>query len=464
MTEDLIKALAAALSPYMEGAKATGVPTATYMYSGGGLFGRCDGTSHLINAMVGPIGIEKVLTYVGNYTENEFVDTLKAIEVSGSEQSAVCGDCKKISLKACAQLFKFGRFCRQTDEFQFDKLGLKANAQVPMKTMFGAITDAAGNVIIPNGYDVTDAFFLQAAAVGYALRLLHSTLIWSGNHINSNGVYDEFDGLQQIVNTGKYDAYTELDCDTIDSFLLNYNYQNPQSDGYYSVRNWFRRMILQFTRRAEGAGFDWNTAEHYIVMTPNAWESVSKAYSCAGLDLCTSSVDASEIIADADQAQNRFEGYQSSMQLPIFGRMYPVVLDSQIPETTGQANGICSDVYFLTTAINGQTVLYGEYQDFNQTYGKVQAEFRSMFGSDDIAITDNGRYAVIRDNERGCFDIQTYIKPRLIALMPWLSGRIQNVCADVLGEPLPDVTGSGRTYALDGGRTTTPPVVIYGDC
>jgi hypothetical protein len=453
-------------TPYGLAQKAAGTPSNTaYLYETGGLFGRCEGPSQLINAMVGPIGVEKVLQWVGTDTEREFVDALKAVQETGSEQSTACGDCTKIYLKACAQFYCFGRFCRQTDELQFDRIGLRSHQNVPVRTLFGAITDAQGNVLVGSGETIRDAFFLQTRAVGYALRLKNSTLLWSGNPANNSGTaYQEYVGLQLMVNTGKFDAYTMLDCDSIDSFLMNFGYNNPQSAGTYAIQNWFRRMVLQFMRRAEGAGMDWSTAQMYVVMTPNMWDAVARAYACAGLDLC-SGVSTSRLMSqDPDQARTRFEEYQERMALPIYGRWYPVILDSQIPETTGQANGICSDIYFLTTSINGEEVLYGQYQDFNATYGNVRQEMAALFGSDDIAITDNGRYALIRDNERGCFDVQAYTKPRVVSVTPWLLGRIQSVCADVLQEPLPDVTASGRVYERDGGRTIVNPPVLYGDC
>jgi hypothetical protein len=87
------------------------------------------------------------------------------------------------------------------------------------------------------------------------------------------------------------------------------------------------------------------------------------------------------------------------------------------------------------------------------TYGSVQREMISVFGSDDIGITDNGRFAIVRDNSRGCFDVQILTKPRLVATMPWLSGRIQNVCCDVLQQPFPDPSGGDGVYELDGGRS-----------
>jgi len=464
--QDLMKALAGAIAPFLTGQKASGTPADTiYPYDVGGLFGRCDGPSTLINAMVGPIGIEKVLTWVGNNTEYEFVDALTAFLESGSEQTSQCGDCATVAAKACAQFYCFGRFCRQTAEMQFDRIGIKANANVPVKTLFGSITDAGGNTIVGMNEQITDAFYLQSRMAGYALRYKNSDMIWTGNPANSTGPYQEYNGLQQIVNTGKFDAYTQLLCTALDSFLLDFGNNNPTSAGTYAIQNWFRRMVNQFQTRAGGAGMDWATATMYIAMTPNAWDHVARAYACDGLDLCSTGDAADrEITQSADQARARYEEYLSRMAVPVYGRWYPVLLDTQIPETTGQANGICSDVYFLTTAINGEELLYGEYQDFQQTYGRVRNELTAMFGSDDIAITDNGRYALVRDNVRGCFDLQIYTKPRLVALAPWLLGRVQNVCASLVGQPLPDPSIEQGTYSVGCGRYTTPVPTLYGSC
>jgi hypothetical protein len=449
--------------PY--GMKAAGTPSSdAYLYVNGGLFGRCDGTSSLINAMVGPRGFEANLEWFGTNTEREFIDALAAIVEAGSEQTTSCGDCISISLRACAQFYCFGRFCRQTEELQFDRIGLMGNEAVPVKTLFGDITDSSGRVLVQNGETIRDAFFLQSRAAGYALSLKNHQLLWAGNPCNNSGAYQEFPGFDLIINTGKFDAYTQLDCDSIDSFLMDFNFANPTSDGANAITNWFRRMILQLSRRAEGAGMSWDSAEHFIVMRDNTWECVAKVYACAGIDLCSLGNTNSEINASADAARERYEEYLARRALPIMGRWYPVVLDSEITQSTGQANGVCSDIYFITTKINGESITFGQYQDFNQTYGQTRQELTSMFGSDDIAITDNGRFALVRDNTRGCFDVQVYTKPRIVARAPWLLGRIQNVCCDVLQSPLPDTTAGGGVYELAGGRTTTPIPTLYGDC
>ena len=252
--------------PY--GLKAAGTPSQNaYLYENGGLFGRCDGPSQLINALVGPIGFESALTWIGSAAENEFVDAWTSIGESGTvEQTAVCGDCISPTLQACAQLYCYGRFCRQTAELQFDRLGVHGNDNVPIKTLFGSVSDAAGNVLIPQGAQIDDAFMLQSRTAGYLLRLKNSTMLWNGEVCNSIGnVYQEYAGFQSIVNTGKFDAYTQISCNGLDAFLLDYNNNAIASDGTFAITDWFRRMVLEFTRRAGGAGLDWASANMFNV-------------------------------------------------------------------------------------------------------------------------------------------------------------------------------------------------------
>ena|SRR3990167_2251456 len=469
MADEVLQLLARALNQYVQqpvghGQKADGTPIGSYLYEAGGLFGRCDGASTLINALVGPIGFEKVLLWTGTNTEKEFVDAWTDIVITSGEQSAVCGDCQTVSMRACAQFYCFGRFCRQSEELQFDRIGVMANSSVPIRNLFGSITGPSGEVLVPMGSAISDDFYTQSAMVGYAIRLKNSQLLWNGNPVNNTGAYQEYNGFQNIINTGKFDAYTQQYCDALDAFLINVNYNALTADDSVttSARVLFRRMVNQFRLRAERGGLDWDSAEMYIVMTPNMWDCVARVYACSGVDLCAVTGQ-NRIVINADQAQARYEEYLTRMSLPINGKWYPVVLDSQIPETTGQPNGICSDIYFITTTLSGRTVTYGQFQDFNKTYGRVRNELTAMFGSDDIAITDNGRYAVVRDNTRGCFDIQIYMKPRLVAEMPQLTGRLRNVCCNVAGQPFPDVTGSGRVYELDGGRSVTNVPVLYGN-
>jgi len=280
LAQELAKALAPLVGGqsggYAYGQKASGTPsTAPYLYSEGGLFGRCDGTSTLINALVGPIGFEKVLQWIGTDTEKEFVDAWTDITINSGEQATVCGSCATAAMQACAQFYCFGRFCRQTQELQFDRLGTRAHAGVPIRNLFGSISGPMGEVLVPQGAAITDDFYLQTSLVGYALRLKNAQMLWNGNPINSVAAYSEYNGFQTIVNTGKHDAYTQLACSGLDSFLLNFANNAPTADGTYAIRSWFHRMVGQFRARATGAGMDWDTANMYIVMTQNLWDCIA---------------------------------------------------------------------------------------------------------------------------------------------------------------------------------------------
>ena len=444
------------------GMKADGTPsTSPDIYAENGLFGRCDGNMTLVNAMVGPVGFEGMLNWRGTDTQREMTDALVEVSESGTEQTAACGNCKTASLKAAAQQYFFGRFCRQSEELQFDNLGLRANSSIPIKNLFGSITDAMGNEVYAMNSEITDEFAIQTRLAGYFLALKNAQMLWTGNPANNDGAYQEYKGLELIVNTGKYDVYTQDLSPALDSFLMDYGSNAVTGQGTYAIQNWFRRVMLQFSTRAAGAGLDWNTATCYIVMHPNNWEGIAKRYAIDGMDLAGDLPEGGRLNIDASLVRDRHEEYLSRQALPINGRWYPVVLDSQLPQSHGQANGSVSDIYFLTTEINGMEILYGEYQDFDMTFGRIHNELSGMFGGSDIVITDNGRFAVIKSESRGCFDVQTLVKPRLVAIMPWLCARIQNVANSVLQSPLPDVSGSGGIYEQGGGRTSIPMAMLY---
>ncbi len=439
--------------------KADGLGTATDWYQAGGLFGTVQGESMLVNALVGPKGMEEQLMWVPTKVEKKFTDAITGTIETGGNQSTVCGDCKTIDLKGCTQFYPLGRFCAQTPEEQFDNLGLMEVETVPVRALFGNITGPSGDVIIPMGQPISDRFYIDVRMVGYLMRKILGGLIWNGDPANSTKAYKEFKGLEMIVNTGKFDALTDLACPALDSFLLNVNSNAWTNDGTYAIRAWFARAVQQFSYRAEGAGLDWDTAQMFIVMTQNMWETVARVYACAGLDLCANNGSDANISVSisADESVRRYEELLTKKALPILGRWYPVVIDNMMDETDNGNGTYTSDIYFLTTRINGEDVMYGEYQDFSQTFASAAAELTRIFGSgnSDIAWTDGGRYALLKSQVRGCFDIQAILKPRIIARAPFLAGRIQNALAQPVSTGFPD------SDTFTEGRTAAPLEWLY---
>jgi hypothetical protein len=144
-------------------------------------------------------------------------------------------------------------------------------------------------------------------------------------------------------------------------FLMNMKGQEFTSNGQLSIRAWFGRMVDQLESNAFWAGLRWNSAEMNIIMHPNVWDCIAYTYANYQRGIFT---------LPKKEVQIYRAEYTSGRALPIAGRLYPVILDSQIPQVTNQGDGICSDIYFVTTHIGGEAIIQGQYQDLKPLPGK----------------------------------------------------------------------------------------------
>ena len=110
----------------------------------------------------------------------------------------------------------------------------------------------------------------------------------------------------------------------------------------YGILECFEGMVNQIRHVHEGRNKGEAITMH-IVMTSHMWMGVSRCFAEDG-GTCSNI----RINVNADKAKERLEMFEERMALPINGRWYPVEIDNMIPETTGQINGICSDIYFIT--------------------------------------------------------------------------------------------------------------------
>jgi hypothetical protein len=465
--QELMKLLAKAMQPHL--AKASGTPDFNVdIYGNTGLFGVCGANDTLINAMVGPLGVERILRWMPSIDDSPIYDALVSIGTTTHDQTSGCADCGKPILKECTQSYCWGRVCQQTNEAQADTLGMRLNQGVPRLALFGDVKDAGGNVLVARGSQITDRFTLDLAAAAYNLRLDMAQLNITGNPANNAGGRLQPSGLQLIVNTGKVDVLTGIACNALDSVLLNFGNNTVGAAGAPSIVAYITALVHSIQYRLQGAGFSQDGSDIFIVMHPTLWECVSRAWACEYAVVCqsdfTNGPNGVMMQSSLDEIARRYERYVSTMRLPIDGKDYPIVLDTQIPYTTNTGARRCSDIYVLTTAVDGQTVLWGEYQDFGATFGKVAAWFRATFGGTLIGTSDGGRFMWAPTTSGGfCFDARVLAKWRLVALMPWLLGRVQNVCCSPLGV-FPDVSGSGGIYEVDGGVYSKPGQSLYGDC
>lgn len=470
---DVLQQLATALAKSGVVAKASGSPDATYLYSEGGLFGSCKNDPVLINALVGPMGYESKLQFFGTKTENPIVESLTYIGSSGYAQSGACADCGKPEVRRCAQTACFGRVCQQTDEHQFDEIGLRANNNVQTLALYGNVTDPGGGVIIGQGKPVSDAWVLDLASAAYNLRRRFGQMWWNGNPANNLGGYAEFPGFDLLINTGHTDALTGVACDGLDSQILNYGNNVVGAAGSPSIVAYISSMVRQIEYRIMAAGFNPEAATIDIIFSPAIQDCVWDAFACEYGLTCASFTTANQRVMQNEAlavAQFRDE-MRNNKFLRVDGKDYPVTLDNGITVTNrpqGNNSVRCSTIYVITRnlpgAPNGGVITYGEYQDMQATAGATMAWFNQQFGSTPVSITDGGRFAWAPTTYGGfCFDARLLSKPRIRMLMPQLAGRITNVCCDPLLN-YPDVSGSGGVYQVDGGAGTTIPNYLYGDC
>jgi hypothetical protein len=468
----MIKALGQLLLGQVQ--KASGAPITTYAYSEGGLFGSCKQDPVLINALVGPMGYESKLQFVGTATENPIVQSLAYIGSSGYTQASSCADCGTPEIKRCAQTTCFGRICQQTEEVLFDELGLMANNNVNQLALYGNITDPAGNVIIAQGQPITDMFTLHVLAAAYNLRREIGEMLWAGNPASNAGGYEEFTGFDLLINTGKQDALTGIACDALDSVVDTFGNDVVGATGSASIVAAISGLVRSIRYRIMSAGFSTDGAVIDIVMHPTLWDCVADAWACEyGVNCATGAAATNDALAVA----NLRDRFINDLYLTIDGLRYPVTLDNGISVTNtpvGNETAKCSTVYAITRILpggppvpdspGGGVITYGEYQNFNRTAGNALAWFRQQFGSNIVSVTDGGRFAIAPMTSGGyCFDAKILTKPRVRMLMPQLAGRLTNVCCLPIGT-YPDVSGSGGIYEVDGGATTTPPNYLYGDC
>jgi hypothetical protein len=453
-------------------AKASGTPTGMPdLYDEGGLFGRCDAEGTLINAIVGPSGLEKVLKWVGTDVQHNIIEMLTLADSSGFAQSSGCADCGKPQYKICHQVSCFARICQQTNEFQADGMGLKRTSNAPMRTMFGNVTASDGTTVLAMGSQIQDKFLMEVGLAGYNLRNRVHYEMWSGTG-GTIGGYTSMTSLPMIINTGYGDVtvYGQA-CNALDSLLVNFGNAIVGQSGSPSLYQYVARVVRGLAYRARAGGFDWESANTVIVISHTLADCFFDAFACLYGQVCgdnsTSNGSGNPTINNSLEVARLRDEFRAGSFVRIDGRAYPVIIDNMLPYTQRSAGRLtlnCSDVYVLTLDINGRNVGRGEFQDFNKTFGPDAAWFQKMFGATPISVTDGGRYMTAPTTYGGfCFDARILVKPRLVFEMPWLSGRLQNVCCSQIAA-YPDPTPGDGLYWIDGGVSNTPVQSLYGPC
>lgn len=422
-------------------------PNAVYGHGPGGLFSTPGMSRPLFSAMVLPrTGLASRLPAFATNEFNPLFGIFTGVTAtSGSEPTGVCDDPPTVGLaKLCTHSFVFGRFSRQSRVFDITKAGRLTNrAEFTDFQLFGNPFDAAGaqgkSVLTPT---VQGNNYSQMAANEVAKSMFEMAVAWSrdfarkvytGNPSNNTagGGYEEFFGLDYLINTGYRDAITGTVCPAADSYLYNFNKQvKANATEFVRAVTYVYRNLKNLAARAGLNPVKWVIAMPYAMfyeiteIWPIAYYTARNSVTVNGNTVFT---DSTYLERMRDDMRGNLDTYEGQYLL-IDGEKVEVVLDDAITETINAGMSMTADMYFVPlTVMGGQRVSYFEYFNYDGPNGP--AEFARYFApGDSYYTTDGGRFMWHRKPPANfCVQVVSLMQPRMLLLTPYLAARIQNI-------------------------------------
>lgn len=283
----------------------------------------------------------------------------------------------------------------------------------------------------PNGVRIDNDIDFEAIVAAEALKADLSRLLIDGDKDTAG----QFDGLQQLVNTGYVDVKTGTTNAGIDSTIVAW--ANDNMDGSVNGLGNLIAMVIALVRRIKhrvqlaGKG---NIAlgDMVLVMPTFLRDCFLDAFACYGL--CAPS-QYNELFRDnlaVREFRDRFNG-------GLFGDGYITVDGVPIPVIThdwlsiGQAGAgvFTGDIYILTKRLGATSVLYGQYHPLNEA-----VDVAAKFGADHYRALQGGRMIQWSKWDNLCVQTALAIKPNIYLSAPWAQARITNVACTPLLAPL----------------------------
>jgi hypothetical protein len=178
----------------------------------------------------------------------------------------------------------------------------------------------------------------------------------------------------------------------------------------------------------------------FIFMHPKFWDEFVKCLDCEMMsDGCVNNPDITRTIdlSVVNRDLTRRIEFLNNRRLVLNGRMYEIILDDSLPfvgptETAPGVWEMTSSVYFIPfTVSGGRRVIWLEHLDYSQIARELRPIDGSEFGIKGSA--DGGRYHIVADVLRWCFQLNAKTEPRLVFIAPFLAGKIENVNVCVEG-------------------------------
>lgn len=472
-TPDQLRALAE-YKAEMDSKSATGTPTSYLLHGNGGLMTTSGVDQAIFASVVRPTGLLSVLPFYPSVFTNPLFSIITGVRAdTGSERSTDCGDCLVAGIKKiCTQTAVFGKYCRETREFNVNTLGARLNRGDPddlrlVNPIFAGnnLTPSIGN-LNPLANDIAQAF----VEVAISFERLLSRQLWSGNPTNNVGTaYMEFPGLEILVGTGKVDALDNTSCPSVNSDVKEFNYADVCTTTGTGIVETLTYLYRYLSKNATTMGMD--PVDHRFVMREELFYELTSCWPCSYLSFrCWSNSDGDNPMnmVSAEAGIRLRDDMRNGKYLLIDGKKVPVILDDGIPEDTNTNNAnlaageFSSDIFLLPFSAMGGRVptLYGEYFDYRVGQSWIN-QAPGGLASDHYFASDAGKFSWTFSRINNCILWLSEIQPRVILRTPYLAGRLNNVKYSPLQhtrEPFPT-----DGYFVDGGRTTTTTQTYYSE-
>jgi len=130
MSPEALEIAVAAVRKQQQGQKTvTGTPTSIWMHGPGGVLSSYGIEQPVISTRVKPTGILSALrAYPSVLTDPLFAYITGFLADTGTDPANKCDDCMVAGIKkVCHQVAQFGRYCRETQEIDINRVGERIN-------------------------------------------------------------------------------------------------------------------------------------------------------------------------------------------------------------------------------------------------------------------------------------------------------------------------------------------------
>lgn len=466
---DLLAALSELVSEQSQPARFKTNSTAQYMHGPGGLFNDPALEAAVFSTLMLPVtGVAaNIPAFQTTFTNPSYGILTGQTDTTGAEMEDDCGTPPLIGkLKLCTQNLPLGKFSRRTQLYNLMKMGRLENRgeHTDFRTVGNAFYGSGGgnpmlgqfggNLSNVNSDPVAA---MTSLAIAFARDFAPKT--YTGTPTNNTNGYQEFYGLESLVNTGYRDAITGTACAAADSTLIDFGSQNINTGGATvaaAIVNEMEKMHANLLARSQWAGLapvkwvvavTWRQFYELTSIWPVTY-STTRAAAVVPTN-ATMFVDSREVRNERDAMFAN--GAATGQYLWLNGQRIDVWIDDSIPETEVSPGTFESDYYFLPISALGQYTLFWEY--FNQTVTVARANELAKTNGAIYQTSDNGRFFWISQPVQGtCVDVYAYVEPRLVLRTPFLAGRIQNVRVSPLRNPVSPFPTD--PYYVNGGKTS----------